>query len=60
MWVPKEWAVPIIGEAEYDKLASLTESLGGFVNYDRISIKGYKTASELESVKKKIISKRAE
>lgn len=42
MWCPKEWAVPIIGEEEYDKLAELTESLGGFVNYDKTSIHDYK------------------
>lgn len=54
MWCPKEWAVPIIGEEEYDKLAALTESLGGFVNYDRTSIKGYKKAFELGALKKKL------
>lgn len=32
LWVPRQWAVPIIGEKEYDFLVSLTKSLGGYVN----------------------------
>ena len=34
LWVPKQWAVPIIGEEEYNNLVKLTKSLGGFVNED--------------------------
>jgi radical SAM peptide maturase (CXXX-repeat target family) len=34
MWIPKEWALPIVGEDEYNMLANLTKELGGFVNED--------------------------
>ena len=34
LWVPRQWAVPIIGEEEYEKLVELTKSLGGYVNED--------------------------
>lgn len=34
LWVPRHWAVPIVGEKEYDMLVSLTEEVGGFVNKD--------------------------
>lgn len=32
LWVPRHWAIPIIGEEEYNTLVELTESVGGFVN----------------------------
>ena len=34
LWVSRQWAVPIIGEEEYEKLVELTKSLGGYVNED--------------------------
>jgi radical SAM protein with 4Fe4S-binding SPASM domain len=34
LWVPRQWAVPIIGEEEYNNLVSLTKELGGYVNED--------------------------
>lgn len=55
LWCPKEWAIPIIGEEEYDKLAVLTESVGGYVNYDKTAIHGYKEPQNLpegETVKR--------
>ena len=41
-WVPRQWAVPIIGEDEYNMLVELTKSLGGYVNEDKTMIKGFK------------------
>ena len=38
LWVPKQWAVPIIGEEEYENLVKLTKSLGGYVNEDATMI----------------------
>lgn len=32
LWVPKQWAVPIIGEEEYEKLVKLVRERGGFIN----------------------------
>ena len=32
LWVPKQWAIPIIGEEEYNNLVKLTKELGGYVN----------------------------
>ena len=32
LWVPKQWAIPIIGEEEYNNLVALTKELGGYVN----------------------------
>lgn len=54
MWCPKEWAVPIIGEEEYDNLAFLTESLGGFVNRDTTYITGYTGDTKLEDIRDRI------
>lgn len=42
LWCPRVWAEPIIGKEEYDKLAELTKSLGGYVNEDKTEIHGYK------------------
>ena len=38
LWVPKQWAIPIIGEEEYEKLVELTKSLGGYINEDATMI----------------------
>lgn len=51
MWCPKEWAVAIIGEKEYEYLADLTESLGGFVNRDTTYINGYTGDTKLEDLR---------
>ena len=39
LWVPKQWAIPIIGEEEYNALVELTKSLGGFVNDNATMVK---------------------
>lgn len=39
LWVPKQWAVPIIGEEEYQLLVDLTKSLGGYVNEDATMVR---------------------
>lgn len=39
LWVPRSWAVPIIGEKEYEELVKLTKELGGFVNENVVMIK---------------------
>ena len=39
LFVPKQWAVPIIGEEEYNMLVSLTKELGGYVNETATMIK---------------------
>lgn len=39
LWVPKQWAVPIIGEEEYNKLVELTKQCGGYVNENATMIK---------------------
>ena len=42
MWLPKEQAIAIIGEAEYNKLTELVKSVGGFINESELRIKNYK------------------
>ena len=32
LWVPKQWAIPIMGEEDYNMLVALTKELGGYVN----------------------------
>lgn len=32
LWVPRQWAEPIIGKEEYKKLVNLVKSMGGYVN----------------------------
>lgn len=32
LWCPEEWAIPIIGKEEYDRIKALTLKLGGEVN----------------------------
>lgn len=32
LWVPEQWATPIIGKDEYENLAQMTKALGGKVN----------------------------
>lgn len=46
LWVPREWAVPIVGEEEYDRLVELTKSLGGSVNEDKVRIEGYQEVED--------------
>jgi hypothetical protein len=38
LWIPKQWAIPIIGEEEYNNLVQLTKELGGYVNEDATMI----------------------
>ena len=38
LWIPKQWAIPIIGEEEYNNLVELTKELGGYVNEDATMI----------------------
>ena len=38
LWVPKQWAIPIIGEEEYNNLVQLTKELGGYINEDATMI----------------------
>ena len=42
MWLPKEQAIAIIGEEEYNKLTELVKSVGGFINESELRIKNYK------------------
>ena len=44
LWVPKRWAVPIIGEEEYNYLVNLVKSLGGYVNESDTEVREYKAA----------------
>lgn len=44
LWVPKQWAVPIIGGEEYNYLVNLVKSLGGYVNESDTEVRGYKAA----------------
>ncbi len=46
LWVPKQWAVPIIGEEEYQKLKDLTLQMGGFVNDSQTIVKGYESKNK--------------
>lgn len=41
LWVPKQWAIPIIGEDEYNKLVKLVKDNGGFVNESDTEIRNY-------------------
>lgn len=38
LWLPKKYAIPIIGDEEYSKLVKLTEELGGYINTDKVRI----------------------
>lgn len=44
LWVPKQWAVPIIGKEEYNYLVNLVKSLGGYVNESDTEVREYKAA----------------
>lgn len=44
LWVPKQWAVQIIGEEEYNYLVNLVKSLGGYVNESDTEVREYKAA----------------
>lgn len=44
LWVPKQWAAPIIGEEEYNYLVNLVKSLGGYVNESDTEVREYKAA----------------
>ena len=41
LWVPEEWAVPIIGKEEYEMLKELVKERGGYINESEIIIKNY-------------------
>ena len=41
LWVPKQWAVPIIGEEEYEKLVTLVKENGGYVNDEEERVYNY-------------------
>lgn len=47
LWVPKQWAIPIIGEEEYNYLVSLTKELGGYVNENASMVKMKETYETL-------------
>lgn len=44
LWVPKQWAVPIIGGEEYNYLVNLVKSLGGYINESDTEVREYKAA----------------
>ncbi len=46
LWVPRQWAIPIIGEKDYEDLVSLTKSMGGYVNESATEIKNYQYPME--------------
>lgn len=50
LWVPKKWAIPIIGEGEYEMLATLTRELGGYVNEDATMVKIEKSYTQLGNI----------
>jgi hypothetical protein len=39
LWIPRQWAIPIVGEEEYNNLVKLTKELGGYVNEDATMVK---------------------
>lgn len=41
LWTPKQWAIPIIGEKDYEDLVALTKRLGGYINESATMIKDY-------------------
>lgn len=41
LWVPRQWAEPIIGKEEYEKLVNLVKSMGGYVNESEKEIRNY-------------------
>lgn len=41
LWVPKQWALPIIGEDEYNMLVNLVKENGGYINESDTEIRGY-------------------
>lgn len=38
LWLPEKYAVPIVGQEEYDMLKNLTTELGGYVNSNKVRI----------------------
>lgn len=42
LWVPRQWAEPIIGKEEYEKLVNLVKSMGGYVNESDEQIRNYR------------------
>lgn len=38
LWLPEQYAVPIIGKYEYMMLVNLTKELGGYINTDKVRI----------------------
>ena len=49
LWIPREWAAPMVGDDEYTRLAELTKSLGGSVNEHGTMVRGYRRAGKEES-----------
>lgn len=39
LWIPRAWAVPIVGEEEYELLAERTRRLGGYVNEEATMVR---------------------
>ncbi len=39
LWIPEQWALPIIGKEEYEHLVKMTTALGGIVNRDRTEVR---------------------
>lgn len=48
LWVPEQWAVPIIGKDAYDELVDLTLRVGRFVNRDKTIVHDVDWKSEAE------------
>lgn len=41
LWIPRQWALKIISEDEYNELVSLVKELGGYVNESDTEISDY-------------------
>lgn len=41
LWVPRQWAEPIIGKDEYDNLVNLVRTTGGYVNESAEEVREY-------------------
>ena len=46
LWVPRQWAEPIIGKNEYEKLVNLVKSMGGYVNESEEQIRNYQESEK--------------
>lgn len=46
LWVPEDWAVPIIGQDEYEMLVNLVKKNGGYVNESEHEIRDYQNPGQ--------------